>query len=799
MEKTSTSLVFYYYFFLEKIGAFSYISKGEFFDVKRRMKFLHSCKETPTLDTPEDEGWEEFLVGNYTFIKRLGILSETEVAGSSGIAMELLSSSGTVVAKLMGMDKDHARYSINDVTVGCKLNKIRDKTPIFIETFGWLRCPTYPDAWKRRAGREPPEYNEKNGILIEFISHAPQAFSDMDILFSLEEYIELTIILLHGLMIADKAFEFKHNDIHLEQILLSAKAPGTGPTSVEIDGKVYNFKVQFDPILIDYGHSLAKGTAFGTPNKTKDISDLLTTIQQRMFRQIGNEGHMTDDDIENRGAQAFKKFSNRHRATRYASDALKDSFITEFLKRRIKSINFPIVRYMNESSPLLVKMNTCLVCNKPASLRCKGCKSVFYCNSECATKGWISGHNEECSNIVSRVPSGVKLEDLYEMYTGGNKDQRLAFKWLLERRLSPDWNPTTLVTEDWASFLKSPRIREYPTKENDRNAIAILNAFKIPYHHGISPDPRPDLRKALLDTMAADALIDVFEKEARDNEGEEAVKIVDTIVDEVQRGVDDEVEEKVDEIKDATSELGRKIKSAELTMLAMEKELETLRSLVTKHEERNAYLEKSLEQCREDWEITKKQSADREIKIQEYELKVESMARRVGTPPPRAPPPQAPPMAPPSSGAGPPPPPAAPPPMIVNLPDKPLAGVTESLKTVQLRTAEISPAAKFGAEKTENALLAQIERFAKGKLRSASSRTPNKKPTPSRGGGGFMGDLAAAMAKRRKGVQPDEETDEEKSDADAAFELNGDLVMAVIQGKHFRERARTVIGDRFFV
>ena len=381
------------------------------------------------------------------------------------------------------------------------------------------------------------------------------------------------------------------------------------------------------------------------------------------------------------------------------------------------------------------EMSSCLTCEKPTSLRCKGCKSVYYCNGECARRGWESGHKFQCGSTIG-TKAQSNLEDLYVMYTGGNENQKLAFRWLMEKRIDPMWNPRTSVKESWRSFLKSPTINKIPTKDNDNDAEVIIRAFGLPFNDDRSVGGDPNLRQALRDTMGADAVIDVFERKARDNEGETAAKIVDTIVDEVERGVNDALDEKVDQIKDATMELERRIKSTELTMKAMDKELKELRPLVAKHQEREKFLEKALETCRADWEASKRQSSAREVKIQEYESKVESLAKGAGVAPPTAPPPPPPaPAAPPTPSSGPPPPPPPPAPAIVSLPDNPLEGVAQSLKTVKLRTTEISPAAKRGAENTENSLLSEIEKFAKGNLKKAGERkvasdSPQKKEGP---------------------------------------------------------------------
>jgi hypothetical protein len=729
-----------------------------------RESLLHPCAEVPTKDTLFDEGCEEFLLKNYTFVKRLGALTDGEFTGASGIAMELVSAKGeTVVAKLMGMDTENARYSINDIAVGCRLNNIADQTPIFIETFGWLRCKTYPTDWKTLSGREPAKYDESNGILMEFISHGSRALSDMDIVFSMKEYIEMTIIILHGLMIADSFMGFKHNDIHVDQILLNPVNPGSDSLQLDFgESGVFSFTPRFIPVLIDYGHSTIPGSGFTTPSRTDDADDLLMTLKNRIFAQWdahGNTPAMTRVE-----AEAFKAFWRRVRGKPTAKGALADPYITEFLNQQLilGKINPPPPTYIYRSTSECLSMRRCKVCGTYTNRRCGRCKNVHFCGKECARKGWFEGgHKLECTPIGS----SLNLEDLYVQYTGGNKNQRVAYAWLLEKRLSSSWNSRMSVKESWRTFLKSPAVRGVPTRENDDDAYRILAAFEIPRQGDRSSGDFSELGQRLKKTMQADAVIDTFERSAKDNEGETAAKIVDTIVDEVEEGVERALDSKVDEIKDVTLELERRLKSTELTMLGMDKELKELRALIPKHEKRERFLQTALDECRNDWKQSRQTS---------------------GSPPP-------------SLTGGPPPPPPPPTPSVINLPTKPLEGLTTLVSEVKLKTTEITPAAKKGAERTENALLSQIEKFAKGKLKKVpTSASGTKKPPPQ---GGLMGGLAAALAKRRKGIGPGkEETEEEKRASDAEFDLIPEqLVMDVIQGKYFRERTRAVIGDRFFV
>ncbi|GBM97893.1 hypothetical protein AVEN_205315-1 [Araneus ventricosus] len=46
---------------------------------------------------------------------------------------------------------------------------------------------------------------------------------------------------------------------------------------------------------------------------------------------------------------------------------------------------------------------TCAVCNKPATLRCKQCAKVAYCDTVCAKNYWHERHKMECKMMLSNI------------------------------------------------------------------------------------------------------------------------------------------------------------------------------------------------------------------------------------------------------------------------------------------------------------------------------------------------------------------------------------------------------------
>ncbi len=45
---------------------------------------------------------------------------------------------------------------------------------------------------------------------------------------------------------------------------------------------------------------------------------------------------------------------------------------------------------------------TCPVCKKSASLKCAGCRQIFYCRRECQKKHWKK-HKNECKVLPYKV------------------------------------------------------------------------------------------------------------------------------------------------------------------------------------------------------------------------------------------------------------------------------------------------------------------------------------------------------------------------------------------------------------
>jgi len=42
---------------------------------------------------------------------------------------------------------------------------------------------------------------------------------------------------------------------------------------------------------------------------------------------------------------------------------------------------------------------TCMVCNRPTTSRCGGCRSVYYCSRPCQSAAWRLGHRERCREL----------------------------------------------------------------------------------------------------------------------------------------------------------------------------------------------------------------------------------------------------------------------------------------------------------------------------------------------------------------------------------------------------------------
>lgn len=200
---------------------------------------LNRCSEVPHLSSPSGDKCLDTMEREYSFIKRLG-------KGFYGTTFEVSNEDNRLLAvKVAPLNGT----SILDVSVACKINSIKDQTGVFVITYGWLLCHNVPEGWRR---------------FIEIDDEAPNLFIVMELglgtwadhptfQLSKDEIDKILFLILHGLYVAHRDFNFWHNDLHDENILLAAGHPHSiievtvGDVAFEIKG------LRLIPKIIDFG------------------------------------------------------------------------------------------------------------------------------------------------------------------------------------------------------------------------------------------------------------------------------------------------------------------------------------------------------------------------------------------------------------------------------------------------------------------------------------------------------------------------------------------------------------------
>ena len=307
---------------------------------------LHPCSIPPTLNSAVDDECLSYITDSYVFIERLGA-----DAGQVGIVVKLSRKHEIIAAKLMGMTPD----SILDVSISCEFEKLRIQTPIFLHTFGWLRCVDYPVEWRTLIGSEPGNLDKSDGVLIQVMELASETFN---VPLSMNEFDDLLFILLHGLYTANNELGFKHNDIHFDQILLQPRPPTSGPIVLEYKGDSRVFNTRFVPKLIDYGMSSTTKNYNKQDIETNDASDLLYVFQRKL-QQLVSRGIVLREDLFE-----FKQFTRRHGKSTIET-ILDDTY------------------FNGQSENVGQSVSKCIGCYSTATQQLKYNDSITFCDNDC--------------------------------------------------------------------------------------------------------------------------------------------------------------------------------------------------------------------------------------------------------------------------------------------------------------------------------------------------------------------------------------------------------------------------------
>lgn len=314
---------------------------------------MHSCSEPPTKSAREDKDCLSLLTSTYAFIHRIG---DKETVTAS-VVFKLSQETQDVAVKVMPLDD----AAVNDVRIACLLNGMSEQTPIFVRTFGWIKCQTIP--WQYKNAPRAFNQKKKNAMyLFQVMAFSSHAWTDARIELSMEEYRTMLFLLMHGLWIAREKTGFRHNDIHQGQVLFQTCKPGT-PITVTMGENSYTIKCErFVPKLIDFGLA-----STGEQEKEDFSSD-----SDDMFEK--EQGTIDDDDIRN----LVYMFEERMKQDGLEPFLLRYTTMDEILMRD------PIFDNIRKGPRQPVNSRLCDVCSSVAKHAWGGCDIVF-CGESCAS------------------------------------------------------------------------------------------------------------------------------------------------------------------------------------------------------------------------------------------------------------------------------------------------------------------------------------------------------------------------------------------------------------------------------
>lgn len=214
---------------------------------------LNDCSSYPSVSKYDSsEECLKKIEDDYLVAGRLGrgaygaVLHVTKQGFTEDLAIKILKLSGD--------------NSINEVKMGCMLNTIKDYTPAFAYTFGWITCSSLPKRWEAFLNINPNEVTRaiKNGepllyIVMEYIKYT---WKDDGFALSIDKMIPIMFLMYHGLYIARKHLKIIHQDLFNSNNIMLTPADKDATFQIYVGKFQYTLKnLYFIPKFIDFGQA----------------------------------------------------------------------------------------------------------------------------------------------------------------------------------------------------------------------------------------------------------------------------------------------------------------------------------------------------------------------------------------------------------------------------------------------------------------------------------------------------------------------------------------------------------------
>jgi hypothetical protein len=213
-----------------------------------KANYFNDCSVLPTRLSVINKTLIKKISKHFYFIRVLG-------TGAYGVTIELNDGKGKQLAVKIAVT---SLDSYDEIQTACKINSLILFSPIFTETYGWIKSYGVPDDWKERLRKE--DYNDNDDLVdaiqnnygLLFIAMEFHLYRFTEIMFTFTDLSQILFLLLHGIGEARKKFPFfRHADIHKDNVMIKINKD-TQP--IKLSGYILE-NVKYIPKLIDYGET----------------------------------------------------------------------------------------------------------------------------------------------------------------------------------------------------------------------------------------------------------------------------------------------------------------------------------------------------------------------------------------------------------------------------------------------------------------------------------------------------------------------------------------------------------------
>jgi hypothetical protein len=323
---------------------------------------IHACNDLPSETIiKHDQKSLDIISNDFTLVKYLA-------SGRIGHAFLLARGKELMVMKIIPCDSDAEK----EIRTSCLLNKLQVETGIFPMTYGWLSCSTFPENFAKHVEKHKLP-DQKQLFIYMFSQYVSLPWNNVNNAYSDTDYRIIMFLLLHGISVGRKHFDFFHQDIADGNIMIEF-VDKTECITVLSDKETYEITgTTFLPRLIDFGETKLRPES----NKYKRRVSDVRTLSDEVFRMISAK-----KDLEAR--RPFLKFIAHEDFERALVAEPSNYEIIQNLLRH-PYFDIPQIKRVNRPEKKLKATERCVSCASEAVQFFQG-TPLFICESSFCVK-----------------------------------------------------------------------------------------------------------------------------------------------------------------------------------------------------------------------------------------------------------------------------------------------------------------------------------------------------------------------------------------------------------------------------